>query len=79
MVTQAIYLAPAGSTRDVYLGRAVYSFKGGRSLPVPDALAVRIKKTVNNKGEPLFKITGLPEVVSLQKDTMIGGQLTCFN
>lgn len=79
MVTQATYLAPAGSTRDMYLGRAIYSFKGGRSLPVPDALAVRIKKMVNNKGKPMFKIIGLPEVVSLQKDTTIGGQLTCFN
>lgn len=80
MVTECKFLAPPGSTRDVYLGRACYSFKGGRSYQIPDALALRLKGQKNSKGEIQFELRGLPEVVESNKDpNKVGGQLTCFN
>jgi len=80
MDTKATYLASENSTYDMYFGRALYRFKGGKSKVIPTVLGLRIKNNKNGKGEPMFKVTGLPEIV-LQKirSSKSGGQLTVFN
>jgi hypothetical protein len=53
----------------------MFEFKAGRAKEVPVAVALAAQKK-KHRGEPLFKISGLPKVVARpeQNGTAIAGQ-----
>jgi len=55
-------------------GNGSYEFKGGIPKSVPVAVALILKKKVNDNNEPLFKVDNLPIVIKNKSEQNVAGK-----
>lgn len=63
MTPKATLLSTAGKDYILPYGRKSYFFKAGITQEVPVAVALLLEKKRNRKGEPIFEIERMPEIV----------------
>ena len=61
-------LQPPYKDYTIYYGKGGFRFEGGKAKEVPVAVALLCKKKKTAKGDPLFSVAKMPEIVSVKKD-----------
>lgn len=56
-------LGAQGNTYVIVYGAKMFPFEAGKGVRVPVPIALLAGKKRNKKGEPLFSVSGLPEIV----------------
>jgi len=69
MTSEVTLLRPEGATYTAYFFSKEYHFRGGRKKKVPTAVALKLKG-LKHKGKPIFKVAGLPRVVTEEMAAM---------
>lgn len=67
MTPKATLLGTAGMDYILAYGRQSYFFKAGKPAEVPVAVALILEKKVDRKGQPLFEIERMPEIVDTEE------------
>lgn len=63
MTPKATLRSTAGKDYTMLYGRKSYSFKAGKPLEVPVAVALILEKKMDKKGKPIFEVERMPEIV----------------
>lgn len=63
MLPKATLISGQGNSTLVRFGSKLFEFNHGKKVEVPVAVALILQDMVGRKKQPLFKITGMPEIV----------------